>query len=251
MRRMGRLRRRPCRAGGVGVPATPPDRRLVQRRAPGEGCGRVSTDRPVRASLHDAPFDAIPVGRGLSGTWGMRDTPRLGRRGPSGASCMSGSDGRPPGGPPQPPRRPCDGLGLTAGTWRGVRQVSADRLVRANLQNTAIERICAGRAVLRVPYMGRTARSRRIVLRCRVMHPREAAERTRDDRTHPQVPAVVRRESNPGRGIATPPVIRPASEPGTEDRDHARRARMLGGTGPGEFGAEPYRDPSPVRAEFP
>jgi len=53
--------------------------------------------------MRDAPFDALSVGRGLSGMWGMRERPRLRRRGPNGASRMSRV-----------------GLGLTAGTWRGA-----------------------------------------------------------------------------------------------------------------------------------
>ena len=39
--------------------------------------------------MHDATFDAIPVGRGVSGMWDMRDAPRFRRRSPIVALCMS------------------------------------------------------------------------------------------------------------------------------------------------------------------
>jgi hypothetical protein len=41
--------------------------------------------------MRNTPIDAIRVGRGVSGTWGMRERPRLRRQGPIGASCMSES----------------------------------------------------------------------------------------------------------------------------------------------------------------
>ncbi len=47
--------------------------------------------------MHDAPFDAIRVGRGVSGMWGMRERPRPRRRAPIGASCRSRSRETAPG----------------------------------------------------------------------------------------------------------------------------------------------------------
>ena len=73
-------------------------------------------------------------------------------------------------------------------------------------------------------------------LRCRRLTPR-AATRPRDDHTHPQVPPLnPRAPRHRPRGPLHPPqvpaVIRPELHPRTDDRVHARRARMPGGTGP-------------------
>ncbi len=93
-----RFRRASMPGGRAALNQLVESRRIgLERRASGGGCGvTVGVGRGFR-SMRDAPFDAIPVGRGVSGMWGMRERPRLRRRAPIGASCMSRSRETAPG----------------------------------------------------------------------------------------------------------------------------------------------------------
>ncbi len=92
---------------------------------------------------------------------GAADRPR-GRRHPLRCPPLSAGRPSPPRGTAAPPSAVVGRMGLTAGIWRGVRRASRGSILRANLHNTAIERICVGRAVSRMPCMRSTARPRRI-----------------------------------------------------------------------------------------
>jgi hypothetical protein len=170
----------------------------------------------------------------------MHERPGLRRRAPIGVSCMSGSGGTALG-------DYCYSLGgrgrvgfLTAGIWRGVWRAPRGSMLRVNLHSSAIERICAGLAVLRVPYMRSTARPRGIgsvVELCMPSAPRPVPGTT----APPQVPAVIPewRDPAPGETDAPPQVpavknpIRPKTteESGTTPVRHGRPAERRRGCG--------------------
>ena len=99
--------------------------------------------------------------------------------------------------------------GSNGGHLEGVWRAPRGSILRANLHNSTIERICAGLAVLCVPYMRSTARPRGIGPIVELCMLRRAATPSRDDRTHPQVPAVIPERRDPAPGEPTPHLRRP------------------------------------------
>ena len=108
--------------------------------------------------------------------------------------------------------------GSTAGIWRGCGGLLADRSCERTCITRQSSAICAGLAVLRVPYMRSTARPRGIGSDCRAMHAPRAATPSRDDRTHPQVPAVIPERRDPAPGEPTPHLRRPPLKPESAPR---------------------------------
>ena len=199
--------------------------------------------------MRDAPFDAIAVGRGVSGTWGMRERPRLRRRAQIGASCRSGSRETAPG-------DHCNRLGgrgvdwvLNGGHLESGGGGSPARGGSRGMHSSTIDASVPSLAVLRVPYVRSTARPAPDRLRCRAMHARRAATRLWDDRTRsgarryprrtprhrpggplhpPQMPAVISAgRQSPDRGSRPPPPGTDAGRNGPMDAPVRRPSRLL------------------------
>ena len=146
--------------------------------------------------MRDAPIEAIAVGRGVSGMWGMRETPRPRRRAPMARhACRGSANG--PGGPVHPPQVPAVIRRASVGPFPG-----RPRRPRCRRSIPRAPRFRGGRGAIGFVTAG-TWQVGAAFMPCRSSRASTAPRGTH--RTPLRCPPLSAPGSKPGRGFASTP----------------------------------------------